>query len=122
MGDLAMQYYFCMKTRRNFIFDAMRILDIVIFGQMLLILAGLQDNMGPGKKYSDTEPEIFVGLIHSFENLFVWVRVLLMLITTKRLGPFLFMIYHIMKKNGFLLLPFRLLFYLVRSSFHCFVQ
>lgn len=98
MGDLAMQYYFCIKTRRNFIFDAMRILDVVIFGQMLLILAGLQDNMGPGKKYSDTEPEIFVGLIHSFENLLVWIRVLLMLITTKRLGPFLFMIYHIMKK------------------------
>ena len=98
LADLFFQYVFCVLTRRNFIFDAMRILDLVIFGQMLLILAGLQDNMGPGKKFSDTEPEIFVGLIHSFENLFVWVRVLLMLITTKRLGPFLFMIYHIMKK------------------------
>lgn len=98
MVDLAMQYIFCVKTRRDFYFDAMRILDVIIFGQMLLILAGLQDSMGPGKKYSGTDPVLFVGLIHSLENLFIWVRVLLLLITTKRLGPFLIMIYNIMKK------------------------
>jgi len=46
LADLFFQYVFCVLTRRNFIFDAMRILDLVIFGQMLLILAGLQDNMG----------------------------------------------------------------------------
>jgi hypothetical protein len=98
MVDLVMQYIFTVKAGRDFIFDAMRILDVIIFGMMLLILAGLQDEMGEGKTYSGTDPILFVGLIHSLENLFIWVRVLLLLITTKRLGPFLIMIFHIMKK------------------------
>lgn len=98
MCDLASQYLFCLESRRPFKLDAPRLADIGIFGMMLLILAGLQDNMGPGKKYSDTNPDVFVGLIHSMEDLLVWIRFLLILITTKRLGPFLYMIYNIMKK------------------------
>ena len=96
--DLILQFIYSAKTKRIFQFDALRIADIIIFGLMTLILVGLEDEMGPGKKYSSVDPIIFNGFVHSLINLFVWIRFLLIMIATKRLGPFLYMIYDIMKQ------------------------
>ena len=71
MVDLVLQYYYTSKTKRLFDFDAIRIIDIIIFGMSLLILANLQENMGPGKKYPTADPVVFNGAIHSLVNLFV---------------------------------------------------
>ena len=98
MCDLFCHYMFSMKTKRPFKMDALRIADVIIFGMMLLILAGLDKDMGPGKNYPSADPQVFNGLVHSILNLLIWVRFLLILITTKSLGPFLYMIYCILQK------------------------
>lgn len=98
MCDIASQYIFCSKTKRLFKFDALRITDVLIFGMMLLILAGLDENMGPGKNYPDQDPVVFNGLVHSIVNLLIWIRFLLILIATQKLGPFIYMIYVILQK------------------------
>lgn len=61
--------------------------------------------MGSGNLFSNVDPTVFNAILHSFQMILIWLRFMSVMITSKNIGPFLRMIYLMMKEvvNFFLI-------------------
>lgn len=90
---------FASKIGRIVEIDSWRRLDFTMFGTMIVLMIGIQNYIcGDGKPISDIEPALANALLHSFMMLLIWLRFMAVLLTSKRFGPFLRMIYLMMKQ------------------------
>jgi len=90
---------FGIKTGRGYEIDNWRVLDYIMFVVTILLMVGLhQKYMGEGKALSTWNPELFNASLHSIMMTIIWIRFTSVLITTKRFGPFLRMIFLILQK------------------------
>jgi hypothetical protein len=54
--------------------------------------------LGPGNTFENADPTLFNAGLHSLMIIIIWLRLMSVLITTKKLGPFLRMIYLMAKE------------------------
>lgn len=94
MVEHILHFFFSLKTKRVYELDGFRLLDIIMFLTMVLLMTGIHnDYMGDGKKYSDVDPIMFNAALHTIMNVIIWIRLMSILLVSKRFGPFLRMIY-----------------------------
>jgi hypothetical protein len=90
---------FAWKTGRIVEIDSWRRLDLTMFCTMIVLMIGIHNYIaGSGNLISDIEPALANALLHSFMMLLIWIRFMAVLLTSKRFGPFLRMIYLMMKQ------------------------
>ncbi|CAG9316768.1 unnamed protein product [Blepharisma stoltei] len=106
------QYIFGWKTGRGYTFDNWRMLDIIMFGCMILISMSLgKKYMGEGNRYPDADPVLFNACMHSIVVTLIWLRFMGVLLTHKAFGPILQMIYIVITQIiHFFVLWFSLIF------------
>lgn len=84
---------YAVKTGRDYEFDNWRVLDLIMLAVTIVIMSNPQEEMGDGKDWDDADPELFNTALHSIIMVIIWVRFLSVLITNRRFGPLLKMIY-----------------------------
>jgi len=66
MVEHFLSYIFGIKTGRGWEFDNWRVLDLIMFGTMLSLMAGAhEDLMGEGKTFENIDPKLFNAGLHS---------------------------------------------------------
>jgi len=87
-------FVFGRLTRRGFEFNGWRKLDLLMFLLMGTLTLDLHKKyMGDGNELEDLDPILFNAGLHSVLVTCIWVRLMSVLITSKRFGPLLRMIY-----------------------------
>ncbi|CAG9334491.1 unnamed protein product [Blepharisma stoltei] len=92
-------YIYQVKAGRIYQFTNWNVLNIMMFCLMLFNCWGFGKRyMGPGKYFSDEDPYTFNALMHSLMLIFMWIRLLSILLASKTFGPFLKMIWKLLIK------------------------
>lgn len=109
--EQCLTYLFGWATKRGYEMDNWRWLDVIMFGTMVALMLGLhEDLVGPGKTFEGGDPVLFNAALHSIMMILIWLRFLSVLITSKKFGPFIRMIYLMIKQVvNFLVLFFCLM-------------
>ena len=94
-----LQMLFGIKTGRGYEPENWRYLDYLMFVVTILLMVGIhQKLMGPGNPLDNWNPELFNAALHTIMMTIIWLRFSSVLITTKRFGPFLRMIFLIVNR------------------------
>lgn len=85
---------FALKTGRDYEYDNWRKLDLIMLVITIIIMSEVQDKeMGDGKNWEDSDPKLFNTSLHSIIMAIIWLKFMSVLITNKKFGPLLKMIY-----------------------------
>jgi hypothetical protein len=87
-------FVFGRLTKRGWEFNGWRKLDLAMFLIMGTLTLDLHKKyMGEGNELEDFDPKVFNAGLHSMLVTCIWIRLMSVLITSKRFGPLLRMIY-----------------------------
>ena len=84
---------FGLRTKRGYFFDGWKLVDFLMFAQMLILMLELNKKItGPGNYFSNVDPTQFNTVLHAIMLILIWMKLLSVMVTTKSLGPFLRML------------------------------
>lgn len=89
---------------------------------MFLIMGSLmmefhEKYMGKGNTFEFIDPELFNACLHSAQMITIWLRFMLVLITNKRIGPFLRMMNLMLAEHILFILTFAVLLFMSAAVF-----
>jgi len=81
-------------TKRGYLFDGWKLIDFLMFIQMIILMSDLHKSlMGEGNIIDFIEPKVYNTILHATMLIFIWLKFISVLITHKKTGPLIRMIY-----------------------------